>query len=105
MLTRTAIGQAGEHIVARDLVAKGYWTNIDTKSPGATDIEAHGSTTNLLVQVKSAVAPNFPADLSSEEEGRIRLRATLLGWEAWSARVQLDSWLNRVGDIIWRKLN
>jgi hypothetical protein len=105
MLTHTAIGQAGERAVALELMAMGYITNVDTRSPGSTDIEAIGLTANLLVQVKSAVAPNFPADLSNEEQGKIRLRAALLGWEPWSAKVQLDPWLNKVGNIIWRKLS
>jgi hypothetical protein len=105
MLTQTRIGQSGEYIVARELAAKGYRTNVDTRAPGATDIEARGTTASLLVQVKTAVAPNLPSELSGEERQKIRSRAAHLGWEPWGAKVQLDSRLNLVGSIVWHRLS
>jgi hypothetical protein len=48
MLAGAEIGQAGERIVARALAQKNWQTNIDTKAPGSTDIEARGSNGGLL---------------------------------------------------------
>lgn len=105
MPNQVEIGQAGERIVARELAAKGYRTNIDTRAPGSTDIEARGTSANLLVQVKTAMSPNLPAALSGEEERNIKSRAARLGWEAWEAKVQIDSKGNLVGAVGWRKLS
>ncbi len=104
MLTEVEIGQAGERIVARALGQKNWQTNIDTKAPGSTDIEARGSNGGLLVQVKTAALPNKPAVLSSDEERNIKSRAARLRWDAYEARVQLDANGRLVGDIAWRKL-
>lgn len=88
------------------LKAKGYridrW---DTQSPGSTDIEASGTAKRLLVQVKSALAPNQPAVLSGDEIAKIKSRAGKVGAEAWQAQVQLDSQLRQAGEIKWAKLN
>lgn len=105
MLTQVQIGQAGERFVARELAAKGYWTNVDTKAPGSTDVEALGTNVSLRVQVKTAVSPNSPAALSTEEERNIKALAARNGSEAWEARVQVDPKLNLVGAIGWRKLS
>ena len=105
MTTQVNIGQTGERIVGIYLQQKGYRTNVDTKLPGSTDIEAIGNTTSLLVQVKSAILPNTPVSLSSDEERNIKSRAANLRYEAWEAKVQLDNKLSLVGEIIWRKLN
>ena len=105
MSTPFEIGQAGERIVVQWLRSKGYiidrW---DTQSPGSTDIEAHHSQAHILVQVKSAVYPNDPPHLSSDEERNIKSRATRIGAQAYEARVQLDSNLQLLGQIMWRKL-
>lgn len=104
--TEVEIGQAGERIVVQWLRSKGYTIdNWDTQAPGSTDIEAHHSTAKILVQVKSAVNPNEPSSLSSDEERNIKSRATRINAVAWEARVQLDSSLELNGDIMWRKLN
>jgi|SRR5271163_641204 len=105
MPTRVEIGQAGEHFVARELAAKGYRTNVDTKASGSTDVEARGTNTNLRVQVKTAISPNSPAALSTEEERNIKALAARHGSEAWEAKVQVDQKLNLVGAIGWRKLS
>jgi Holliday junction resolvase-like predicted endonuclease len=103
--TEVEIGQAGEKIVVEWLKGKGYTIDVwDTQAPGSTDIEAHGTSAHLLVQVKSSVHPNEPASLSSDEERNIKSRATRIGAIAWEARVKLDSNLNLMGDIMWREL-
>ncbi len=104
MATQVEIGQAGERIVAEWLSKKGYHTDIDTRAPGSTDIEARGRTKSLLVQVKAAVQPNKPVSLSSEEERNITSRATRLGYGAYEAEVQIDDKLQLVGEIQWRDL-
>jgi len=105
MPTQVEIGQAGEHIVARELAAKGYRTNVDTRAPGSTDIEARSQQANLLVQVKTAMSPGTPAAMSTDEERNIKSRAQRLRFQAWEARVQIGSRLNQVGETSWRKLN
>lgn len=105
MPTQVQIGQAGERIVNQWLRNNGYSTNLDTRLPGSTDIEANGTKASLLVQVKSSVQPSEAASLSADEEKNIKSRATNLRREAWEARVQLDVRLQLVGEIMWRKLN
>jgi Holliday junction resolvase len=100
------IGQAGERIVAQWLRGSGYTIDrVDTRSPGSTDIEARSSQKCLLVQVKSAVLPNEPSSLSSDEKRNIKSRATRIGCEAWEAGVQLDPNLRPAREITWRQLN
>jgi Holliday junction resolvase len=102
--TALQIGEAGERIVVDWLKAKGCTIDRwDTQSPGSTDIEASWPTKRLLVQVKSAVAPNQPSVLSGDEIAKIKSRAAKVGAEAWQAQVQLDSQLRQVG-IKWAKL-
>lgn len=102
--TASAIGQAGERAVANQLMTLGFRGNWNTRSPGSTDIEAWKGDQRLVVQVKAAVYPNSPALLSPGDEWRITARARRIGAEAWVARVQVDSWLNQVGGISWRRL-
>ncbi len=104
MLTPDRIGEAGERGVAKWLAENGYRTNVDTRSPASTDILAHGGDRVLLVQVKSAVAPTEPANLSPAEERDIKSRAAKLKYEAWEARVWLDASLSLIGRIVWRKI-
>jgi hypothetical protein len=104
MPTEAQIGDAGERIVSRSLGAKGWATNIDTKLPGSTDIEARGTNAGLLIQVKTAIAPRVPPRLSGDEERNVKARAIRLRWDAYEARVQVDMCLRLIGDIGWRKL-
>lgn len=103
----TEIGQIGEKLVAEYLKnVKGYHKVIqNTKGPGATDIEAIGTKIRLLVQVKTAVLPNEPSCLTSDEENRIKSRAASMSAEAWEARVMLDSQHKPTGQFKWRKLS
>jgi hypothetical protein len=104
MATTTQIGNVGESFVATALMDMGYQTNLDTRLPGSTDIEAIQNGRKLLVQVKAEVLPGTPASLSPEEERNIKFRATNLGCEPWEAKVQLDISLRVVGNIEWRKI-
>jgi hypothetical protein len=79
--------------------------NTPEQSPGSADIEAIEASTKkrILVQVRSAIKPNVPAGLSSDEEGNLKSHATKTGVEAWEAKVQLDSSLQQ-GAVSWRRL-
>lgn len=100
------IGHTGESLVVTYLKAKGYRiTSWDTQGPGATDIEASGTQATLLVQVKTAVWPNNPVGLNSQERQALASRASRKRAQAWEAKVTLDSSLRLVGEIAWRKLN
>lgn len=103
--TTVEVGTIGEKIAAAFLKGKGYDTNVDTKLPGSTDIEATSKGASLLVQVKTGVEPNEPANLSAEEEGAIKRRAGQKDWQAWEARVQLTKDYSQKGDIKWRRLD
>lgn len=98
------IDSIGERIAASALVGMGYQTNVDARQPGSTEIEAIQNDRKLLVQVKTAVVPDTPSQLSSEEERNIKSRATKLGCEPYEAKVQLDDWFRLVGKIEWRNL-
>jgi hypothetical protein len=85
------IENIGERHTEERLVRIGYQCNRNTLLPGSTEIDALGINNKLLVQVKTAVFPNEAADLSQQEKSGITSRASLLGREAWLARVQIDS--------------
>ena len=99
------IGEAGERIVVNALKKDRWIVNWNTKGPGATDIEAQKDLRKILIQVKTAIYPNKPAELSNDERGRIMSRAKSLGAEAWEAKVVLDSSLRQVGEIFWSRLS
>ncbi|MBA7696222.1 hypothetical protein ES703_104865 [subsurface metagenome] len=103
--SQAQIGAAGEQIVDSSLTSKRYKTNLNTRLPGSTDIEAVGSETSLLVQVKASMSPSTPADLSSDEVRNIKSRATRIGYQPWQAKVTVDANLNLVGEIKWKKLD
>src|ERR1017187_1022808 len=100
-LTAGQVGDFGERHVEAWLRAKGF-TNIlrDTKQLGSTDIQADGSE-SILVQVKTAVHPDQPAQLSADEIRDIKSRATKLGRVAYVARVTIDFAGGLVGTIAW----
>lgn len=107
MPTAFDIGQAGERIVVQWLEKeKSYAIKTwDTQSPGSTDIEAEHRDAHILVQVKSAMYPNEPPFLSSDEQRNIKSRATKIGAVAWEARAQLNASLQLIGEIQWRTLS
>ena len=94
----------GRHVTAW-LTDKGYQCKQDTQLPGSTDIEARSDRDNRLIQVKTALVPNRPSGLSLDEARDLAARARHLGYEAWCAKVQIGPQGQRVGDIIWIKLN
>jgi Holliday junction resolvase len=98
-MTSAEIGLSGEQHVTADLVSKGYYCNRNTRLPGCTDIEATRGTFAVLVQVKTAVYPETPAILSTEEFKAITGRAKRKGWQAWLAQVQIDRFGARLGEI------
>jgi hypothetical protein len=121
MFTSFEIGQAGERIVAEWLHYRGYTRiKVDTRLPGSTDIDAQHvplmnslfpqlfvnqkNKARMFIQVKSAVYPNNPESLSSDEKRNITSRATKMGARAWEARVRLNSNLKLIGEIRWREL-
>ena len=103
--TTSEIGRAGEWHAVNWLKSNGYaidrW---DTQSPGSTDIEAHGAE-RVLVQVKSAIYPNEPAYLSSDEVRNIKSRATRIGANPYFAKVSLNQDLSLRKKIEWVRLN
>jgi Holliday junction resolvase-like predicted endonuclease len=104
MATSAQIGQAGEATVVTALKKEGWSiTNWNTQAPGSTDIEASSGRKKLLVQVKSAITPDSPASLSSDEERNIKSRAAKIGADAYEARVTLDRSLAATS-LDWRKL-
>jgi Holliday junction resolvase len=98
------IDLAGERSVVEWLENKGFaivkW---DTRSPGTTEIKAK-SGKPFLVRVKTAVQPEEPSSLSSDEEKDIVSQVKRIGGEAWEAKVHLDSNLQPTGKINWRKI-
>jgi len=95
---------AGERAAVSWLESKGFTiAKWETRTPGSADIEAK-SGKHLLVQVRTAVQPEDPPSLTSEDEEGIISRAAKIDAEAWEARVQLDANLQLQGKIKWRKL-
>lgn len=84
------IGRIGEKAVVDNLTSQGY-TIIEwnTQAPGATDIEASNSKEHILVQVKSAMYPSIPVDLSQADIAAIKSRASRKNAVAYEAKVQL----------------
>ncbi len=105
MLTAAQIGTIGEVHATEWLKAKGYSCYRNTQLPGATDIEANGNPTSLLVQVKTAVWPSSAASLSAEEKKAIVARANKNQRQAWLAQLQINNKGEVVGDIAWTRLN
>jgi Holliday junction resolvase-like predicted endonuclease len=103
--SQTEIGALGEKLVALDLKKKGYSVKVDTKGTGKTDIEASkNGKIAALIQVKTGVEPNTPADLPGEEVAAIKRRAGQLSCAALEANVQLDENYAQKGAVKYRKL-
>jgi hypothetical protein len=106
MPTVVEIGQAGERFAVQALKNERWTIDVwNTQAPGSTDIEAHSGPSKILVQVKSAIFPNEPTSLSSDEERNIKSRATRIGAKAYEARVHLNSNLTLKNEIQWKVLN
>jgi hypothetical protein len=109
-MTAAEIGSIGERHATAALQAQGWSCYRNTQLPGSTDIEA--TTTDgrgtvikrLLVQVKTAVTPNAPADLTADDKRAIISRANRNNAEAWLAQVKIDSSGGSLG-IAWTRLS
>jgi len=94
-LTSKEIGDFGEQHAADELRGMGYSTNVDTKQPGSTDIEANGARADgtklsLLVQVKTTVHPGVPEEPWPDEIRNIKSRAGNTNRTAFIALVTID---------------
>jgi hypothetical protein len=105
MLTAAEIGNIGERHVTAALAANGWRCYRNTQLPGATDIEATSANRSLLVQVKTAVYPNSPSDLSGEDKRAIVGRASRNQKEAWLAQLQVNREGALIGNITWTNLS
>lgn len=103
-LTAAEIGYYGELHATAYLRANGFACHRNTQQPGSTDIDATGPYRSLYVQVKTAVYPNSPASLSSDEKNGIIARAIRNKREAWLAQVTIGDSGNLIGEIIWKQL-
>jgi len=75
--------------VVRSLTDEGYVINAwNTAPPGPSDIDATREKVHILVQVRSAVYPNEPANLTEEEAQRLKSRATAISATPVIATVQ-----------------
>lgn len=114
MLTPTDIAEFGEKHVEQWLKANNFHCH---RSPHTThnhghhhanhnsvDLEARNPELNMMVHVRTALAPHLTHDLTEGEQHGISSRAMMLGYEAWFARVQIDSNGDLVNDIQWTKL-
>ncbi len=105
--SHTATGRCyriGEKLVAGQLRANGYTVTEGTSQPGSTDLQATKGKHTYLVQVKTAVHPNKPAFLNSDEARNLKSRATKLGYSARLARVTLNPDGQQRGKTILSKL-
>jgi hypothetical protein len=98
------IGNIGERHVEAVLVKDGWTCNRNTQLPGSTDIEAVKAGRKILVQVKTAVNPAQPADLSEEETRNIKTRAARTNSEAWLAKATITPAGLLMKDIGWRQV-
>ena len=101
---KVSVGNMGELHAVAWLEVNGFTvTKHDTKAPGKVDIEAERDDGAILVQVKSSISSEVPADPSSDEIKAIKSRATKTERTAWIAKVTLkmDGSLRRIS---WSKL-
>ncbi|MBZ5590138.1 MAG: hypothetical protein LAO05_16410 [Acidobacteriia bacterium] len=105
MATDQEVGRAGEAHVVEQLQGRRFKIQAwDSTSPSAANIEALGGKRHVLVQVKTSMSPNDPQFLSGEEATAMKVRALLLGAEAWQARVTMNDDLTLKGKIAWRRV-
>ena len=100
-MTTVEIGNAGEQHVEHFLQSKNYQTVIrDTKQAGSTDITANG----IRVQVKTAVVPEEPSEVTEAEKTAIKNKAAVTHAEAWLAYVQIKNNKELNKPIRWVKV-
>lgn len=105
MPTPYEIGNAGEGYTVEYLKGKGCIVDKrGTHTLGLANLEAHSERGKILATVKSAITDE-PSDLSPKEQRDVTSRAKIHGAVAWEAKVLLNTNLDLIGDIRWRKLN
>ena len=83
------VGRTGERVVVRSLTDEGYVINAwNTASPAPADIDATRERVHILVQVRSAIYPNEPTNLTQEEAQHLKSRATAISATPVIATVQ-----------------
>lgn len=115
MLTPTDIAEYGERHVEKWLKEN----NFHCHRPPATshnhghhshanhhavDLEARNADMNMMVHVRTALAPQSTHDLTENEHHGLCSRAIMLGYDAWFARVKIDGQGDLVEEIQWTKL-
>lgn len=105
MLTPDDIAIHGERHVETWLASTGYSCTSTKPHRGATDIEARGEEENLFVHVMCALEPGPVPPLGTSDLGRVLSRAMTLGYDAWLAKVLIDSNGDLAADIEWSQLN
>ena len=115
MLTPTDIAEYGERHVTKWLTANNFHCHRPaptTHSHGhhahanhnSVDLEARNDETNMMVHVRTALAPNSAHDLTESEHHGLCSRAIMLGYDAWFARAKIDAQGDLVEEILWTKL-
>lgn len=105
MLTPADIANYGERHVEAWLSSTGYHCTASKPSHGATDIEARGEDESLFVHVMAALEPGPVPELGTSDLGRVLSRAMTLGYDAWLAKVLIDTQGDLASDIQWSQLN
>jgi hypothetical protein len=106
MLTPHDIIELGETHVSEYLKSTGYYCTLNKPHHGAADIEARGEDdNNMVVHVMTALHPAEVPELTSSDRARVISRAMSLSFDAWLAKVVIDTSGTQVGDIIWEQLN
>lgn len=100
-LTPQQVGAIGEKLVAEWFRDRGYTVTEGTSQAGSTDIQAVSGKNKYLVQVKTAIYPNEPASLSSDEARNLKSRATRIGYSARLAQVTINADGTQRGEIVW----
>ena len=105
MLTPSDIAHYGERHVTSWLASTGYHCTASRPVNGAIDIEARGDDENLFVHVMAALEPGPVPELGTTDQGRVLSRAMTLGYDAWLAKVLIDTNGDLATDIEWSQLN
>lgn len=105
MMTPTDIAEYGERHVVTYLTGTGYHCNASKPHHGASDVEARGDEESLFVHVMSSLDPKPVPELGTSDLARVLSRAMTLGYDAWLAKVMLDSNGDLAQDIEWSQLN
>ncbi len=98
-ISADTIGRIGESWVVSHLAKLEFTIKHDTKLQGPADIEAIKPEHHLLIQVKTALEPNEPADLTAEDAASLQVRAKALSAIPLLAQLVVNKKGQRVGPI------